>query len=101
MAGAWVPEPAIQKEAPRRVIRVRIHTPLLSYVQEPFVFESSAQSSVPGAQRAASPREVREGFPEEVRFEMNRKEYMSLHQADGWGKSSPAVLFASFLFLCL
>ena len=51
MAGAWVPEPAIQKEAPRRVIRVRIHTPLLSYVQEPFVFESSAQSSVPGAQR--------------------------------------------------
>ena len=50
MAGAWVPEPAIQKQAPRRVIRERIHTLLLSYVQEPFVFESSAQSSVPGAQ---------------------------------------------------
>lgn len=51
MAGAWVPEPAIQKEAPRRVIRAKTHTPLLSHVQEPFVFESSAQSSVPGAQR--------------------------------------------------
>ena len=50
MTGAWVPEPAIQKQAPRRVIRERIHTLLLSYVQEPFVFESSAQSSVPGAQ---------------------------------------------------
>lgn len=46
-------------------------------------------------------KEVREGFPEEVRFEMTLKEYVSLHQADGWGKSSPAVLFASFLFLCL
>ena len=50
MAGAWVPEPAIQKKAPRGVIRVRIHTLLLSYVQEPFIFESLAQSSVPGAQ---------------------------------------------------
>ena len=41
--------------------------------------------TVPGTQPAASPREVREGFPEEVRFEMNLKEHVSLHQADGWG----------------
>lgn len=57
--------------------------------------------TVLGTQPAASPREVREGFPEEVRFEISLKEYVSLPQADGWGKSSPAVLFASFLFLYL
>ena len=38
MAGALVPEPAIQKEAPRRVIRVRIHM-MLSYVSETFIFD--------------------------------------------------------------
>lgn len=37
MTGAWVPEPAIQKEASRRVIGVRMHM-MLSYVSETFIF---------------------------------------------------------------
>lgn len=49
--------------------------------------------TVPGTQPAASPREVREGFPEEVRFEMNLKEYVSLHQADGWGEEQSSSPF--------
>lgn len=36
MGGDWVPEPAVQKEAPRRVIGVRIHM-MLSYVSETFI----------------------------------------------------------------
>ena len=36
MGGDWIPEPAVQKEAPRRVTGVRIHM-MLPYVSETFI----------------------------------------------------------------